>query len=201
MWVVDSNSTGLVVEDSEIINRPVAGQPNCHNGIGAGGFTIRRSEITGCENAADVGGSNVVIEDSYIHDLDTEGPSYVFGSNPHTDGIQGAGDNVTVRRNWIDPSPGGGVTAGIIMMQGSDNPRSYRIEDNYIDGRGASYAIYAPRVQTSDIRINRNRLLKGYGYTACVRLGVTVTEFNDNRDAATGALLGPDNGADGGCSN
>jgi hypothetical protein len=30
---------------------------------------------------------------------------------------------------------------------------------------------------------------------------VTVTEFNDDRDAITDALLAPDNGADGGCSN
>ena len=43
MWVIDNNSTGLVVEDSEIINRPVAGQPNCHNGIGNSNFTVRRS--------------------------------------------------------------------------------------------------------------------------------------------------------------
>jgi hypothetical protein len=49
--------------------------------------------------------------------------------------------------------------------------------------------------------INRNRMLKGYGYTGCVRLGVTVTEFNDNRDAITNAGIAPDNGADGGCSN
>ena len=47
MWVIDNNSTGLVVEDSEIVNRPVAGQNNCHNGIGDGNFTVRRSEITG----------------------------------------------------------------------------------------------------------------------------------------------------------
>jgi hypothetical protein len=40
-----------------------------------------------------------------------------------------------------------------------------------------------------------------YGYTACVRPGVTVTEFNDNRDAITGRLIAPDNGAGGGCTN
>jgi hypothetical protein len=44
-------------------------------------------------------------------------------------------------------------------------------------------------------------MYKGYGYTACVRLGVTVTELNDNRDAGTGALLAPDSGAGGSCSN
>jgi hypothetical protein len=197
---IRSNSTGLVVEDSEIINRPVVGQNNCHNGIGFGGYTLRRSEVTGCENAADIGNGNVVLEDNYFHDLDTEGPSYVWGNTPHTDGVQGNGSNVIIRHNWIDPSPGGGVTSGIIMTGAVSN---VRIEDNYIDGRGASYAIYAPRSQTTGVLINRNRLLKGVNpaYTACVRLGVTVAEFTDNRDANTNALLTPDNGSDGGCTN
>jgi len=200
--LIRSNSTGLVVEDSEIVNRPVAGQPNCHNGIGFGGFTVRRTEITGCENAADVGEGDVTFVDSYVHDLDTVGPSHVWDSSPHTDGIQmgPGGNNVVVRHNWIDPSPGGGVTAPIIM--GVDGSQSnVWIEDNYLDGRGASYALYANRRASTNIFINRNRMLKGHGYTACVRPGVTVTEFKGNRDAITGALIAPDAGAGGGCTN
>ena len=202
MWVIDNNSTGLVVEDSEIVNRPVAGQNNCHNGIGNGNFTVRRSEITGCENAANIGGDNVTFVDNYVHDLDTKGPSYVWGDDPHTDGLQlspGA-DNIVIRHNWIDPSPGGGVTAPIIMGVNGSQANVW-IEDNYLDGRGASYALYANRSPSRNIHINRNRMYKGYGYTACVRRGETVTTFNENRDAGTGALLSPDNGAGGGCSN
>lgn len=78
---------------------------------------------------------------------------------------------------------------------------SFRIEDNLLDGSHASYALYAPRRQTTNGFVNRNRMLRGYGYTACVRLGVTVTEFNQNRDAITDALIAPDNGAGGGCTN
>jgi hypothetical protein len=205
MWVIDNNSTGLVVEDSEIINRPVSGQPNCHNAIGNGGYTVRRTEITGCENAAEMGGGNILFEDNYVHDLDTTGPSYVFGNSPHTDGIQmGSADNITIRHNTIDPTPGnGGVTSGIITNTGGSDPSvNVRIEDNYIDGRGASYAVYAPRSQSQGFYLNRNRMYRGaYGYTACVRPGVTVTEFTDNRDAGTGASIGADNGAGGSCSN
>ena len=86
---------------------------------------------------------------------------------------------------------------------GTNTPNSnYRIEDNYIDGRGAAYAIYAPRQQTTGIIINRNKLLKGaFGYTACVKLGTTVQEFTGNRDAITDTLLTPDNGNGGGCTN
>jgi len=203
MWVVENNSTGLAVEDSEIINRPVAGQNNCHNGIGDSNFTVLRTEITGCENAANIGGDNVTFIDDYIHDLDTVGPSYVWGNAPHTDGLQlspGA-DNLVVRHNWIDPSPGGGVTSAIIMgVNGSE--ANVRIEDNYLDGRGGSYALYANRQTSTGIYINRNQMYRGvYGYTACVRLGVTVTEFGENRDAGTAALISPDNGVGGGCTN
>jgi hypothetical protein len=205
MWAVDNNSTGLLIEDSEIINQPTSGEPNCHNGIGNSNLTVRRTEITGCENAMNIDNpGNVTLVDSYIHDLDTTGPSYVWGNEPHTDGIQigEAASNLVIRHNRIDPSPGGGVTSGIIMYTGSGTPDSNTwIEDNYIDGRGASYAIYAPRSQTHDVYINRNRMYKGYGYTACVRLGVTVSAFQENRDGGTGALIGPDNGAGGSCSN
>jgi hypothetical protein len=203
---IESNSTGLVVEDSEIINRPVSGQSNCHNAIGYGNYTVRRTEISGCENAADMGGGNVTFPDNYVHDLDTTGPSYVFGSEPHTDGIQmgGTSTNVAIRHNWIDPvgsTTGVGATSAIIMSVGAPNSNVW-IEDNYLDGRDAAYAVYAPRQQTHDVFINRNRMHRAvFGYTACVRPGITVTEFNENRDASTGALIAPDNGAGGSCSN
>jgi hypothetical protein len=206
MWAIDNNSTELLIEDSEIINKPVSGQPNCHNGIGSSNFTLRRTEITGCENGIDIGSpGNVTVIDSYIHDLDTIGPSWVWGtSGPHTDGIQiGEGaTNLIFRHSTIDPTSASGATSGIIMFTDSGTQNSnVWVEDSYIDGRGASYAIYMPRFQTHDIYINRNHMLKGCGYTACVRLGVTVTQFNGNVDHTTGAALSPDNGFDGGCTN
>ncbi len=88
----------------------------------------------------------------------------------------------------------------IFAPGGSNN---YVIEDNYLDGRGTNYTIYAPReTGRAGNKINRNRMLRArYGYTACVRLGVTVTEFNGNRDAGTDAPIAPDDGAGGSCSN
>jgi hypothetical protein len=200
---IENDSTGLVVEDSEIINQPTSGQPNCHNGIGYGNYTLLRSEITGCENGADVGDGNVVVQDNYIHDLDITGPSYVWGDTPHTDGIQGAGSNVTIRHNWIDPTPASdGGDAGIIMGMTDPPSANYQIIDNYIDGRGSSYAIFAPRTQTPGVIIDDNQIQKGvYGYTDCVKPGTTVQEFNNNHDATTGALINPDNGAGGACED
>jgi hypothetical protein len=169
-----------------------------------GNYTARRLEITGCENGAEMAHGNVVFEDNYVHDLDTVGPSYVFGSAPpHTDGVQlnGGASNVVIRHNTIDPIGsvvGGGGTSGIIGNTSGDN---VRIEDNMIDGGQSSYAIYAPRTAKSAWFINRNRFGRGvYGYTACVRLGVTVTEFSQNTDTS-GAAVSPDNGVGGGCTN
>jgi hypothetical protein len=166
---------------------------------------IDSREITGCENATNVDPGNVTFVDNYLHDLDTPRPSYVWGNDPHTDGIQigQAAANLVIRHNWIDPSPAGRVTAPIIMYTGSGSQNSNAwIEDDYLDARGASYAIYAPRSQTHDVYINRNQMYRGVaGYTGCVRLGATVTRFDQNRDAGTSALIAPDNGAGGGCSN
>lgn len=59
-----------------------------------------------------------------------------------------------------------------------------------------------PRSQSQGFYINRNRMYRGaYGYTACVRPGVTVNEFNDNRDAGTSAAISAEKGAGGSCSN
>ena len=52
MFAVDNNSTGLLVEDSEIINCAWSGkQLPCRRRQRATS-RIRRTEITGCENAA-----------------------------------------------------------------------------------------------------------------------------------------------------
>jgi hypothetical protein len=110
-------------------------------------------------------------------------------------------DNIVVRHNWIDPTAGGGATSAIIMgVNGAQH--NVWIEDNYLDGRNASYALYANRQPSTNVNINRNRMLRGIaGYTACVKLGNTATEFADNHDATTNALLAPDNGAGGSCTN
>ncbi|HEX5585876.1 MAG TPA: fibronectin type III domain-containing protein, partial [Acidimicrobiia bacterium] len=177
----------LLIEDSELINQPAAGQPNCHNGIATGSYTARRLEIRGCENGAEMFRGNVVFEDNYVHDLDNVGPSYVFGNEaPHSDGVQlnGGATNVVIRHNTIDPIPSGerGGTSGIIGNTSGDN---VRIEDNTIDGGGSSYAIYVPRTAKSAWFVNRNRLGRGvWGYTACVKVGNTVTQFDQNTDAA-----------------
>jgi hypothetical protein len=193
-WQVHSQSTGLVIEDSEFL-----GVVPCHNSIGYGGFTLRRVEITRCEHGADVGQGSVLIEDSWIHDLETQitHPDSPFTS-PHTDGILGIGDNVTVRRNTIDPCADGegGCTSGIIMVT-TRNVQNYRIENNYIDGRGAAWAVYGPRATTTGTALVGNRMRTGNNGTH-VGCGRNFTELAGNVDDVTGAPVSVDN--NGGCT-
>ena len=37
---------------------------------------------------------------------------------------------------------------------------NYVIEDNYLDGRGTNYTIYAPRTSKRNGTVNRNRMLR-----------------------------------------
>jgi hypothetical protein len=182
-WLVRNKSTGLVIEDSEI-----DGEGANNTGVGSSDFTLRRVSITGAENGIDVGGSNVTVEDSYIHDLTT-------ANGAHTDGAQigeGAHDLV-FRHNTIRPNPDAvwRSTSAIIMWDegGAQNTRVW-IEGNLLDGTGASAAVYSPREAAQAIYINNNRMRKGAsGYTIGVRVGTTVTEFNGNVDADSGAAI------------
>jgi hypothetical protein len=182
-WIVRNNSTGLVIEDSEL-----DGEGSNSMGIGSGNFTLRRVDITGSENGMDIGSAgNVTVEDSYIHDLTT-------ANGAHTDGAQfgeGAHD-VAFRRNTIQPTNSGtSATSAIIMWDegGTQNTRVW-IENNLLDGSHASVALYSPRQPAVDIYINNNRMRSGVsGYTSGVDVPTTVTQFNGNVDWDTGRAL------------
>jgi hypothetical protein len=181
--VVDNNSTGLTIEDSEI-----DGSGGGHNGLWAQNATVRRVEFTGSENGINVAGEgNVTVQDSWIHDLDTS-------DGAHTDGIQfnqGAHD-VRVLHNAIDPVSGtdGGTSPIIMWDEGSPQNQRVWIEDNLLLGEGSAFTIYTPRqTGTADIYIRRNRLQRGiFGYNG--GNVSTVTEWSGNVDDTTGQPVG-----------
>lgn len=178
---VDSNSTGLLIEDSEIDGGASFGRYT-HQALWAQNVTVRRVEMTGAENGVNIAtAGDVLIEDSWIHDLDDR-------AGAHTDGIQvnqGAHD-FTIRHNTIDPVPDtDGATSPIIMWNEGD-PQNSRvwIEGNRLLGEGASFTIYTPRQSGgSDIYVRDNRMQRGiFGY----RDGCCVTEWSGNVDDTTG---------------
>ncbi len=138
---------GVVVEDSEIDCGGRIGS----SGVGEANFTLRRVEITQCENGIDAN-QNILIEDSYIHDLSHN------GADPHEDGIQlgqgfwdGAGfvsnglRNIIVRHTTIfgmgDPSDTSfGTSAWIGGAIGADG---ILLESNLL--AGGAYTIYCAR--------------------------------------------------------
>ena len=107
-----------MVEDSEILDGPDTGQNNCHNGIGFGGFTVRRTEISGCENGATFGGTTTSSK-LRVHDLDTTGPSYVWVTSSRTrTAFRATAANVPSRAAGSIPTQGDDGNAGIFAPGG-----------------------------------------------------------------------------------
>lgn len=179
-YLVSSFSTGLSIFDAEA---------NCNNAgnsamAGPGNFTVVRADVHSCENGFDVQGSNVVIQDSWIHDMYT-------GGGAHTDGVQiGQGvTNVTIQHNSIIVAAPGATSAIISWDEGDPQQQQVRITGNLLSG--GTYTLYCPRQGTSDTRVTNNRFgIFEFGHSnAC---GPPHTSaWSGNVVDATGAQLGP----------
>jgi hypothetical protein len=131
--------TPLLVEDTEIDCGGAGG-----TGVGEAHFTMRRVDVHGCENGFDIN-QDVLIEDSYIHDLFQDEVA-------HSDGAQLASGHwtgsayaccaldVTFRHNTIYGMGVGDVfgTSAIISNRGGDV--NILIEDNLL--AGGAYTLY-----------------------------------------------------------
>ena len=146
--------TPLTIQDSEI---------DCKNSNGTAvaeaNFTVLRVNIHGCENGFDIN-QNVLIQDSYIHDL-------YNSSQAHTDGAQlawghvengkivAAARNVTFRHNTIYGMGADGSfgTSAIISNRGGD--QNILIENNLL--AGGAYTLYCEQGATgSNYRVYDN---------------------------------------------
>lgn len=142
--IIETNgsASGLLIEDVKIDGRNSMWQcvGRSSNGVNSRGFTVRRSEITGC--AQGVYASNFTLEDSYIHGL--------YGSGTvHSEAILGLQGNIVVRHNRIigdyrqegswDPNDGGMSSAVSFYTHSSFWPdiNNVTFEKNFL-GTGAS---------------------------------------------------------------
>lgn len=133
------------VEDSTLIP---AYPNNTIDGVRGSNFTLRRVEIASTVDGVNVGGTatygdpttgNVLIENSWIHDL----IHYNDNSHPdgsHNDAVQiGAGKNIKVTGTRID---GTIYNAGFMVTQGRGPVSNLTITNNWLAGGACTINIY-----------------------------------------------------------
>jgi hypothetical protein len=136
--------TGALFEDVEVV-----GGVNCEDGFFHSNFTVRRADISGCKDGVK-GNHNVVVEDSWIHDLR-------WTEESHNDGYQSmGGGNVVLRHNTIELTT---TQTAPVFIQGAFAPvDGITVEGNLLAGGG--YLIYCGdepgRHPSSNVRVIGN---------------------------------------------
>lgn len=126
-----SGATGLVIEDCDLIP---ATPTLWLDGVKGGNFTVRRVNIDGgVVDGVKVHGNNVVVEDSWIHDLThySQDPNHSDGS--HNDGVQVlGGTNIAIKHNTITV----GTTLNAVMQVTQDYAptKNLSFTQNWVDG-------------------------------------------------------------------
>jgi hypothetical protein len=123
----DTGHSGLLVEDTQIIGT----SSDVTAGISFDNYTARRVDISGTADGLKAN-DNVLIEDSYVHDL-----AYDAAAGTHNDGVQTTGgSNVTLRHNTFKLSMSDGINSCIQMgNEGGDN-LNWLVTNNLFDGGG-----------------------------------------------------------------
>ena len=143
--------TNTVVEDSEVVpSNPTA----TIDGIWANSTSIYRANIHGSVDGVKTG-SDVLVQDSYIHDMSWFASDPNQGGGPtHNDGVQSfLGDaRVTLRHNTIDMSTTKDANAA---FQGS--AKESHIESNWLDGGGCTLNFDHVNAPLTGIYVTNNR--------------------------------------------
>lgn len=120
------HANNLLVEDSEI-----DGQGGGGPAVGLNDYVLRRVDIHDVAEGPRIAGGDVVIEDSFIHDI------VQVGGN-HTDAVQiVGGDHITLRGNAIEAfdHAGGSLGNAAVQIGEEDSPVSgCLVEGNLLDG-------------------------------------------------------------------
>jgi hypothetical protein len=163
VYVPDGAFTGtpLTVEDSDVDCKLTGG-----NGLGEANITVRRVDIQGCENGFDIN-QNLMIQDSYIHDLYNSGSAHTDGAQMaaghYENGQLVAGSrNVTFLHNTIYGMGADGSfgTSAIISNRGAD--RDILIQNNLM--AGGAVALYCEQGATgTNYRVLDNHFSTKFG--------------------------------------
>lgn len=181
-----STATGFVLEDSELVPK----HPSVWiDGAKGGNFTLRRVEVRGTVDAVKVHGSNVVVEDSWLHS------TKYFSSDPnqdgkgtHNDGVQILGGrNIRIRDNSIS----GAGNAAIMVSQDHSTATDVKVTGNFLDGGACTVNLtHRPRSTMSGVTVQDNRFGRASRYNCPILAsrGTSVTT-GDNVYADNGASV------------
>lgn len=99
--VTETQYTGLVLEDVELDGRPFTTKVTAYRApIGGNAYTARRVDVHHWGDGF-IARNDVVIEDSYVHDLISEGDAATTGSHNYAAGGNG-GHHVVIRHNRLE---------------------------------------------------------------------------------------------------
>ena len=116
----DNDNTGLLIEDTEIAGT----SPDVTSSVAFANYTARRVNMHGAADGFKAD-SNVLIEDSYVHDLG-------IGADTHNDGLQSTGGSgVTFRHSTCIISDGSNA-----CFQLGDDVSDILVTDSLLDGGG-----------------------------------------------------------------
>ncbi|MBX9244515.1 right-handed parallel beta-helix repeat-containing protein [Actinotalea ferrariae] len=147
--VMDGEHSGLLIEDVEI-----DGGGTTDIGVDVSRVVLRRLDIHHVNDGVRMG-SDIVLEDSWIHDL-----SRIGGLHP--DAVQGiSAQDVVIRNNTLDPrDPETGDNGNAAIMLGSETgtrlSRGVLIEGNFLDGGNVSLNV-SGSINAQDVVIRHNR--------------------------------------------
>jgi hypothetical protein len=157
-FLVNAGVTGTLIENVEIDGK---NSSSIDAGIGGnGGWTGRRLNIHGTNDGVKLD-SDILLEDSYIHDL------AVNNSGAHQDGMQSmGGSNVTIRHNRIKARVGANQNAGVFLATDFSPLDNYKTENNWISGGGYSYwtAVKSGRPITNFVLSDNHFTRNDYAY-------------------------------------
>jgi hypothetical protein len=174
-YAVRNFSTGLRLENDEITCGGSGG-----TGVTSDNYTVVKSNVYGCENGFNVH-SNVVVQDSWIHNL-------YYGPGAHTDGAQfnQGGGPITFSHNTII-APDSGNSAIIMWDEADPQNHDVLISNNILANGG--FTLYCPRTASSNVKIVNNRFGEfGYGQVnGCT--GGQVAQFSGNVNDADSSVV------------
>lgn len=139
--------SGMVLEDGTI-----DGKEKKNDGIQWNDFTVRRMDISHSFDGIKAQG-NVVIEDSYIHDLYAfRSASAGAGGYSHNDCIQvSVGTNILIERNWLDNC---GFNSAIFIDPDQGPIDNVTVQHNYLNSGGYTLYVIASRSAENGLPIN-----------------------------------------------